>query len=227
MRSRHSLDFSLVLASSVHDMKNSLSMLLSSLESVIEDTPPRDSQQAKQFAILQYEASRINSELIQLLSIYNMQQSRLPLRIDESFPIDTIEEQVARNDMLFKTRNIKIDIECDQDLVWYYDNDLIGNVIHNVMINASRYTKDQMKISASIEDEYLVLTVADNGGGFPSFMLDPSAVMEKPKETDSTQLGLFFASTVASYHTQGSREGYIRLANGGELGGSIFSIYLP
>lgn len=47
------LDFSLVLASSVHDMKNSLGMLLNSLEEVIEHSPPKDDLQKKNFSILQ------------------------------------------------------------------------------------------------------------------------------------------------------------------------------
>jgi len=78
-------EFSLILASSVHDMKNSLSMLLSSLEEVIHDAQARDEHQAKQFATLQYEASRINGELVQLLSVYRMQKDRLPVAIDEYY----------------------------------------------------------------------------------------------------------------------------------------------
>jgi len=223
-----SLDFSLVLASSVHDMKNSLTMLLSSLEEVIESTPVQNDVQSAQFATLQYEASRINSELIQLLSIYNMQQQRLSLHIDEVYVIDTLEEQLARNDMLFKTRNIRVEIHCDDDLAWFYDNDLIGNVIHNILINAARYTQEKIRLSASIKDQQLMIDIADDGQGFPDAMLSAASLESVAKNGgDSTQLGLFFAAKVAGLHQQNERSGHIHLTNGPPLGGGVFTIYLP
>jgi K+-sensing histidine kinase KdpD len=94
------LDFSFVLASSVHDMKNSLSMLLGSLEEMIQDSPPENDKQKTHISTLQYEASRINSELIQLLNIYRLQNRSLQFSIDENYVIETFEDQIARNDVL-------------------------------------------------------------------------------------------------------------------------------
>lgn len=222
-------DFSLILASSVHDMKNSVGMLLASLEEFINEAEVQSDEQGKRLATLQYEASRISGELIQLLSIYRMQDNRLPLHIDEQFVVDVLDDQVARNDMLFQTRNIQIVIDCDPDLHWYFDGELIGGVIHNVLVNCARYTKDTIKLSAAVENDYLCIVVADNGGGYPKMML------EEPLEQDagvnfqsgSTNLGLFFASEVAAMHTQNDLTGFIKLENGGELGGGMFKLYLP
>jgi signal transduction histidine kinase len=71
--SNNELDFSFVLASSVHDMKNSLGMLLGSLEEIIDESTTDSDAQKHRFSILQYEATRINTELVQLLSIYRFQ----------------------------------------------------------------------------------------------------------------------------------------------------------
>lgn len=223
------LDFSLVLASSVHDMKNSLGMLLNSLEVVVEESiEKQDEMQKKHFSILQYEASRINSELIQLLTIYRLQNKNLPLNIDENYIYETFEDQLARNDMLFKTKNIDVVIDCDPELAWFYDNELMGNVIHNVLINAARYAKQKIILSASIVDEQLHVTIEDDGSGFPAFMLEAEPLGEDVKRSsNSTQLGLFFAAKIASFHRQAERQGYIKLSNGGELNGGVFNIYLP
>lgn len=223
------LDFSLVLASSVHDMKNSLGMLLNSLEVVIEDSiEKQDDTQKKHFSILQYEASRINSELIQLLTIYRLQGKSLPVNIDENYIYETFEDQLARNDMLFKTKGIEVDIDCDPDMAWFYDNELMGNVIHNVLINAARYAKEKIVLSASIVEQELQVSIADDGNGFPAFMLDAEPLGDNVKRsTDSTQLGLFFAAKIASFHQQKSVKGRIELSNGGVLDGGVFSIYLP
>ena len=89
------IDFSFVLASSVHDMKNSLGMLLHTLSAMMENSPPKDAEQARFFSTLEYEAARINGELVQLLSLYRMDENTMVVVIDEHHPIDIIEEQIA------------------------------------------------------------------------------------------------------------------------------------
>ncbi len=222
------LDFSFVLASSVHDMKNSLGMLLSSLEEVINDDAIKNEQQQRHFSILQYEATRINTELIQLLSLYRFQHQSQALKMDERFVYDTIEDQLARNDMLFKTQNIEVSVDCDPDLSWYYDDDLIGSVIHNVLVNGTRYASGKISVSAIVKNDMLVIEIADDGNGFPERMIDAASLeSEEHKDGNSTQLGLFFAAKIAEFHQQKERKGYIQLSNGGELGGGIFRIMIP
>lgn len=222
------LDFSLVLASSIHDMKNSLGMLLTSLEEVIDSSSSRDEAQKKHFPILQYEASRVNSELIQLLNIYRLQQKNLPFTINDNYVSETIEDQVARNDVLFRTKDIELTIDCDPDFVWFYDDELIGNVIHNVLINAARYAKKRVHLSAELYADSLLVKIEDDGNGFPDFMINSAAITGNSKSaTNSTQLGLFFASKIAHFHKKGESRGKIKIFNGGNLGGGIFSITLP
>ena len=222
-------EFSLILASSVHDMKNSVGMLLASLEEFINEAEAQSDDQNKRLATLQYEASRISGELIQLLSIYRMQDNRLPLHIDEQFVVDVLDDQAARNDMLFQTRDINVITACDNDLHWYFDAELIGGVVHNVLVNCARYTKDTIKISAAVENDYLCIVIADNGGGYPKLMLEEPLVQDAGVnfQSGSTNLGLFFAAEVAAMHTQKDLKGYIQLENGGELGGGMFKLYLP
>ena len=223
------LDFSLVLASSVHDMKNSVGMLLASLEEYIQASAVQTPEQNKHLTTLQYETSRINGELIQLLSVYRMQGNRLPIHIEENYPSDTFEDQVARNDMLFKMREVEVDIDCDHDLRWYYDNELIGGVVHNVLVNCARYTKHTIKMTAQIANDELCIVIADDGSGYPAEMLDDPLVNDDGVDfqTGSTHLGLFFAASVAAMHTREARQGRIQLLNQGLLGGGEFRLYLP
>lgn len=228
-QANNDLDFSLVLASSVHDMKNSVGMLLASLEQVIEATPPENMEQSKRFSTLHYEASRINSELVQLLTIYRMQNKLLPVNIDEHYVIDVLEDQIARNHTLTETGHIKMDLDCDADLSWCFDSDLIGSVVHNIIVNCSRYTKSEIYIGAKTSDDMLVLTIADNGHGYPKTMLEKPAVMVEAAEVsrNDTHLGLYFAEHIALMHKQNNRHGYIELSNGEPLGGGAFRIFLP
>ncbi|MFT5117070.1 MAG: K+-sensing histidine kinase KdpD [Kiritimatiellia bacterium] len=222
------LDFSFVIASSVHDMKNSLGMLLSSLEELIGESTSESDAQKKRIAILQYEATRINTELVQLLSLYRFQHQSQAVSIEENFIFDTVEDQIARNDMLFKTQNIEVEIDCDPDLVWYYDNDLIGSVIHNVLVNGTRYASKKMHLTAKVIDDFLVLEIADDGDGFPANMIDAASLeSDAHRDGNSTQLGLFFAAKIAGFHQQDERKGSIELFNGGPLEGGVFRISIP
>ena len=223
------LDFAFILASSVHDMKNSLGMLLGTLAQMREVAPPQTPEQSKTFAVLEYEAARINSELVQLLSLYRMQHERLLVQVDELYVIETLEEQVARNDMLFQARGIELTIDCPEDLRWYMDGELIGGVINNVLVNCSRYCRRRLLLSAAIEENSLCISIADDGQGYPDSMLAaPHEVNAGVSfSTGSTNLGLLFAHRIAQLHRSKAVNGYIRLDNDGPLGGGVFSLYLP
>lgn len=223
------IDFSLVLASSVHDMKNSVGMLLASLEEVIQEAPPENPLQKRRFNTLHYEASRINSELVQLLTIYRMQNEFLPLRIDEHYVVDVLEDQIARNHMLLETGGVGLDFQCSEDLNWYYDIDLIGSVIHNIFVNCIRYTKSKIKITAAVDNDYLCISIEDDGPGYPEHMLEkPAALVEEAHVSEGgTHLGLYFAERIAAMHKQHERVGYIRLENGGSYGGGVFKLFIP
>ncbi len=227
--SKNGIDFSTVLASSVHDMKNSIGMLLSSVETILDEMKPETPEQERHFHTLHYEASRINGELIQLLTLYRMENGFLPLHIDEHFPLDVIEDQVARNQLLIDTSNIDVTVDCSPDLAWYFDTDLVGGVIHNVLVNGIRYTRQRIHIAVREEQKHLVVSIADDGDGFPDDMLvDPAnRVFEASLSEGATHLGLFFASEIARLHKQGEDRGRIALMNGGALGGGEFRLILP
>jgi signal transduction histidine kinase len=229
MTTPHNVDFSLVLASSVHDMKNSIGMLISSLESCIEEFPPANQRQTKHFNTLHYEASRINSELVQLLTIYRMQNNHLPLRVDQHYVIDVLEDQLARNHSLLENRGVHPRLECDDSLQWFFDSDLVGSVVQNVIVNCSRYTRAELLVSAKLENDFLRITVADDGSGYPPSMLEaPSMLVQSAEVSEgNTHLGLYFAEEIARLHKQKNRVGYIRLENGAPLGGGCFNLFLP
>lgn len=223
------VDFSLILASSVHDMKNSVGMLIASLEGFMEGHPPRDDAEMNQYNILQYEASRINTELVQLLTIYRMQNGLLPLRLDQHFVLDVLEDQVARNHTMLDNRRITLKLDCADNLEWYFDADLVGSIVQNILVNCSRYTRSEILMKASVEDDLLHIVIADDGTGYPPVMLlSPAQLAEEARVGGgNTHLGLYFADRIAALHKQKNRVGFIKLDNGPPLGGGCFRMVLP
>lgn len=221
------MDFSTVIASAVHDMKNSLGMLLHSLDELRQNLPDEYSK-TQRFNTLQYEAERVHGDLVQLLGLYRLQEETLSAHVDELFVSDFLEEQLARHQPLLQGLGLTAEVECDA-LTGYFDPDLVAGVINNTINNAIRYTRSRVRFSAREEDGYLILAVEDDGEGYPPKMLDAPLSMERGVDftSGSTNLGLYFASQVAQMHQEGDRQGRIHLRNGGDLGGGIFELFLP
>ncbi len=227
MDQENSLDFSTILASTIHDMKNSIGMVLNSLEEVISESDGGFS--ADRASQIQYEARRVNDNLIQLLTLYKVENDRLGVNITEHDVLDFLEESALHGKSMLDYRGITIDIDCEPDLYWYFDRELMAGVVNNALDNAVRYTRDRLRLVASVNDGELVIELEDNGRGFPDSMLVSSepGVGKVDFHTGRTGLGLYFSSLVAGLHRNRQRVGYIEQRNGGELGGGIFSIHLP
>jgi K+-sensing histidine kinase KdpD len=221
------IDFSMVLASAVHDMKNSLGMLLNSLDDLRREQSEAIGESSR-FNTLQYEAERMHNDLVQLLGIYRLGENNLSAHIEEHFVPDFLSEHMARHTPLLEGLGIEFELEAN-DLSGFFDADLITGVLNNTLNNALRYTRKKIKLKATERDGFLVIAVEDDGDGYPESMQHSGTPDFKTLDfkTGSTSLGLFFASSVASLHTEGEKTGSIRLHNGGSLGGGIFEIWLP
>ena len=222
------IDLSDLLASSVHDMKNSLSILLDHIRELTEKQKSKDDE-VDDLAQMEYEAKRLNNDLMQLLTLYRMGNSQYLLDISYHCLHDFIEEQIIFHQSLFEQKGIKVTIDCSEDLCWFFDEGLISSIFNNVLNNLVRYTEDKIKILIEIENDYLVISIEDNGMGYPEKMIKSVGT---PKETvdfktGSTGLGLYFAAMVARVHRKEDREGEIVLQNGGEYDGGCFKLYLP
>ncbi|WP_199611357.1 sensor histidine kinase [Flocculibacter collagenilyticus] len=223
------IDFSTVLASAVHDMKNSLCMLIQSIDQLSGDTANKNEKESNELAKIHYEASRLNTNLLQLLSLYRAEKNQLPLMIEEHYLDDICDEVIETNRFYIENRDLSIELNVQPDLAWYMDGSLIANLLNDIIVNALRYTKTKIKVSAHEKNNQLVLTIEDDGDGYPQSMLE---ITEMPMQdinlnAGRTGLGLFFARMIASAHTNKGKCGEIALTNGGELGGSTFTLTLP
>ncbi|WP_168203136.1 sensor histidine kinase [Marinobacter fonticola] len=222
-----SLDFTMVMASAVHDMKNSLGMLLHSLDE-LGDEIPGSVGSSPRFNTLRYEAERVHGDLVQLLGLYRLDQDTLSAHIEEHFLPDYLEAQLARHVPLLEGHGLEHTLVCDS-VSGYFDAELLAGVINNTVNNAIRYTRSSIYISAGEHEGYLVIRVADDGSGYPHAMLQSASSAAEPInfQSGSTRLGLYFAEAVAHLHRNGDRCGEIRILNGGPLGGGVFEIWLP
>jgi hypothetical protein len=226
---KESLDFSMVIASIVHDMKNALTTLMHAHNQWLTRLPAAQRDTPEQGA-MEYEFAHLNGMLVQLLGLYKLGVNQLPLRPDYHELDDFIEAQLAGHQDVLNSRGIAASYELEGfNLLGFFDRELIGSVVANIIINAIRYAHHAILISVHEQGEQLVLTINDDGPGYPAQMIERQSdyVQGINQSSGSTGLGLYFAAQIAERHERNGVRGRIELANGGRLGGGQFSIYLP
>ena len=226
------LDFSAIMASSVHDMKNSIQLLLGTLDEVIDDLPA-DAQPHAKILRAEAEGRRINDQLIQLLTLYKAGNTQQSLRLCEHSIDEFLEEILIENQALLSLRGIELNVACDEEMAWFFDRELLKGVINNLITNAQQHTNNRIQLSAIIHDKKLRLYIDDNGPGYSSTMLkryrepDEITASENSSESGGTGLGLFFSATIAHLHKNRNECGYLQTSNEGIDGGARCTIVLP
>ncbi|HEV7816615.1 MAG TPA: HAMP domain-containing sensor histidine kinase [Janthinobacterium sp.] len=235
----NSSELFLFLASAVHDMKNSISVVSGTLESLLAaapapDAPDDSASPYAQMAQMLYQTKRLNDNLIQLLALYKqVGKPGYPFDIQPQMVGQLVEQVVAQEKILLASRHIALETAFPPELIWCYDEDLLIGVLGNAVNNAIRYTRDTIHLSAAEVDGWLEIRVEDNGGGYSAGLIEAGAEAMRGAtggvnfSTNSTGLGLYFSSEVAKMHKLRERRGVIRLENGGALGGGCFILRLP
>ncbi len=237
----------LFLASTVHDMKNSISVLSGTLERLLNSSAPGAPVLAApaegepepeaaypQLAQMLYQTKRLNDNLIQLLALYKeVGKPGYPFDPQPQRIGELVEQVASQARVLLHSKGIALDLDFPAELIWTFDEDLVIGVLVHAINNAIRYTRDRVKLAIAVDGDYLELRVEDNGGGFPPAMLEAgSAALDSQRSgvnflSNSSGLGLYFSREVARMHRHRQRGGSIALANGSSLGGGRFTLRLP
>lgn len=228
-------ELSLFLASTAHDMKNSISVLSGTLERLLVAHAAQRDPEYTQMAHMLYQTKRLNDNLMQLLALYK--QVGTPAYPFDVQPLELgqlVDQVVASERVLLTSRGLKLELDYDPDLVWHFDEDLIAGVLSHAINNAIHYTCDTVRLAIrATGDGWLELRVEDNGPGYPPALLKAGAIATRDTAggmnflTNSAGLGLYFSSEVAKMHRHRERRGTLRLENGGRYGGGCFILCLP
>lgn len=225
------VSFTDLMASSIHDMKNSVNVQVNALDTIAHEAKARgDTQAFEQLVLVIAQAHRLNANLLQLLSLYKFGKSIYPLDIAEQSVADVITEALLQTRSVLDFKGIRVEVDCPVDCFWYFDHDLISGVLLNALNNAFNYTHDKIRIEACVVDGLLVLRVEDNGRGYPPNMLHSDEVGASGRIdffSGSTGLGFYFSAQVAHLHQNQGRHGSLTIENGGVLGGGCFVVQLP
>ena len=229
MDEQEPVDIALMMASIVHDVKNSLGLIQFHVEELAEEIKKMSPQSARKLQRLSLEAGRINNAMVLMLGIYRLEERMLNPIIEEHYLADFIEDVRAKFNSSLEVMNIELITELeDEELTWFFDQQFAEGIISNVITNAIRYTDNKLELRTYINKPYLVLELKDNGAGYPAAMLEClTDHAEMSFKNGSTGLGLYFSNKIAQLHHADGYQGRIELLNDPVDGGALFRLYLP
>ena len=223
------VSFTDLMASSIHDMKNSLNLQVSALEGMAEQCRSRGDQALlEDLGRLIYQSHRMNLNLVGLLSLYKLDKSIYPLDMGEHNLAELIEDALLQNHAMLAFKGIAVSVDCPSDCYAYLERELVKGALINGLNNAYQYTRDRIHVQARSSADGLELRVEDNGRGYPQRLLTDALDHQGVDfDSGSTGLGFYFCAQVAGLHKSGGQSGQLRIENGGSLGGGCFVLRLP
>ncbi|MBJ7554695.1 sensor histidine kinase [Marinomonas spartinae] len=222
-------EFYHVMDASIQDMKNSLNLLQHTLEKMPTDDKgiSLDEVEAK---TLHYEVTRLQNSTEQLYSLYLLENDKLSLQLKEVYILELIEERMISHAALLSRFNVQVDFDIDEQIYVYSDPAMLSQVLDIALVNAARYTNNRIYIKVSPVENGAIITVEDNGQGYPDFVLEDFSNVINEKELanlTNQMLAWYFCHSIAHMHHSKKVKGWVKLDNDGQLGGSRFQIFIP
>lgn len=227
MSKENQLLFKSVISASVKDMRNSLGQVLYKLDTLmahhLKDEDKYD------LADAQYEMVRMQNVINQLHGLYLIETDSLTVQMQDSYILELLEDTLASLETLLENKQIDVDVSAE-DVSWYLDPHLIGSVLQIILLNAIRYTNDRIKITLATSEQGLMISVIDNGQGYPSSVLDSFNDLvtgETVSNVSGQNTGWLYCEKVANQHKNQGRVGYTRLCNDAATGGGRIDLFIP
>lgn len=218
--------YNTLLNSLSHEMRTPISTIIGAVDTLKEQN-----------------SNLLNESKVELLNEIDIASMRLNRQVENLLNMSRLETGMIQlkkdwcdiNELIFSaTRKFtetssthKIVFEPDESLpLFKLDSGLIENVLHNLIHNAWQYTpvNSVIMIKAKHENENLIITVSDNGTGFPEHEIP--LVFDKfyrlpHTKAGGTGLGLSIAKGFVQAHN-----GQLVLENNTN-GGATFTITIP
>jgi signal transduction histidine kinase/ligand-binding sensor domain-containing protein/DNA-binding response OmpR family regulator len=160
-----------------HEFRTPLTLILTPIEKIVNQT--HDSEQKKQFQLIQRNARRLLNLVNQLLDFRKMEVQEIKFTPSEGDIVGFIRELVSSFSDLSEKKNIDFSfttsVEAFETL---FDQDKVEKILFNLLSNAFKFTPEHGKVSVALFVEQtetastLKIQVTDSGIGIPSDKLE-------------------------------------------------------
>jgi two-component system sensor histidine kinase KdpD len=218
--------YNTLLNSLSHELRTPVSTIIGAVDTLKESKDKLSAlNQTELLSQIDNASIRLNRQVENLLNMSRLETGILKLNLDWCDANELIFSVVQK--LSFANGSQKISFAANENLpLFRLDAGLMEHVLHNIIYNAILYTPENSvkKIDAAYESDNCIITIADNGNGFPEseiqFVFDKFYRLPHSK-TGGSGLGLSIAKGFTEAHN-----GKIFLQNNKE-GGATFTIVIP
>jgi two-component system sensor histidine kinase KdpD len=215
-----------LLSSVSHDLRTPLTVIAGSASSLLEGQKDLDADTKHELAQTIYEeAKRLDRLVHNLLEMSRLQSGEVKINLEWHVLEEVIGCALARLEGQLPGHPVSVSLPPDLPLV-QIDALLLERVVINLLENAMKYTPPgtPVEISGRLQDQELLVTVADKGPGLP--VGQEERIFEKfyqvaPGSARGAGLGLTICRSIIEAHG-----GRINAANR-PGGGAVFSFTIP
>ncbi|MFD0835280.1 substrate-binding domain-containing protein [Mariniflexile aquimaris] len=155
-----------------HEFKTPITLILSSIESIIEDNIKRDFKLKNELGLIFNNSKRLLRLINQLLDFRKVEDRKFILRASETNIFNFTNSIYRDFEREAIKRNIDFQIHSNnEDLLVYIDRNLMDKVFFNLLSNAFKFTPNNGKISIDIIDNkttnFVNIHFKDSGIGIP------------------------------------------------------------
>lgn len=216
-----------LLASVSHDLRTPLATITGAASSLLDSGDALEAEKHRELAsVIHHEADRLERLVTNLLQMTRLESGALRPNRDWQSVQELVGAALGRMEPVLRDRPLSVTIPADFPLI-RVDALLMEQVLLNLLDNAAKHTPpgSPIEIAARLQDNWIVITVADNGPGLPSGAEEK--VFEKfyRGRTTGPDLGSGLGLAIV--------KGFVT-ANGGRVearnrldNGAVFSIFLP
>lgn len=218
--------YNTLLSSLSHELRTPIATIIGATDGLLTEPSnlsPNDKHNL--LAEISTASLRLNQQVENLLNMSRLESGFILPKKDWCDVKELVYAVISRLDENLKHHQVNIFINENLPL-FKLDYVLMEQVLYNLIYNAAQYTPEDsvIDISADCINEQLIITVKDNGGGFPEDEIEK--VFEKfyrltNTKTGGTGLGLSIVKGFIEAHN-----GIVELKNRPQ-GGAVFSIKLP
>jgi signal transduction histidine kinase len=197
-------------ANITHELKTPLTMVLTSLELLLDGELGRVSDaQRSTFQSMQRSGAKLLRLIGDLLDLSRIEESRVRLRIAEHDLAGYLRELVAETQMLVRRKGIALTFHSPEPRAFLWcDLERLERVFLNLLSNATKFTDSSGQVTITLHDhgDTLLVQVKDTGIGFPAELSERifsrffQTDMGKTRRYGGTGIGLALAKDLVELH---------------------------
>ncbi len=216
----------------VHDLRSPLSGVQGYLQLLRDELTEDPAHSPAAIGYIDDAATLVGKALglvATILDVDELEDGILHAQLSPVRIIELIDRATAGNRAQFEVRGLKIEIDCDPDLVVRLDRDLAARVLENLIDNSARYSPRNGRCSISVKRDEAGVEIAVGNSGPPVPESERERIFGRYFQVEARRaaaranrgLGLYFCKLAAEAHG-----GTIHVEQRGDLG-AVFVVRLP